>query len=44
MFEKITLAHKDLFSRFLSAQKIVLSDVSFTNCFYGSTQGSFKWR
>ncbi len=33
MFEKITLAHKDLFSRFLSAQKIVLSDVSFTNCF-----------
>ncbi|EJC44028.1 hypothetical protein HPHPM3_0503 [Helicobacter pylori Hp M3] len=33
MFEEITLEHKDLFSRFLSPQKIVLSDVSFTNCF-----------
>ncbi|NHA19740.1 hypothetical protein FBF44_03045, partial [Helicobacter pylori] len=33
MFEEITLAHKDLFSRFLQTQKIVLSDVSFTNCF-----------
>ncbi|WP_104761360.1 DUF2156 domain-containing protein [Helicobacter cetorum] len=33
MFEKITLEHKDLFSRFLNAQKIVVSDVSFVNCF-----------